>query len=132
MLLEVNQVKQFSTMTVQFGWLPCQVFDAKPILLRGPFSKPEKGDFKCVNYNQLDLRTTIRLRLQFSLMVWMYKLSMPYRGNFKKPMEELTMPMEELTLHGEELVMPREMSKEVEEERRCADLALGWVMTSSD
>ena len=102
-------------MTVQFGWLPCQVFDAKLILLRGPFSKPEKGDFKCVNYNQLDLRTT-RLRLQFSLVGWMYTLSMPYRGNFKKPMEELTMPVEELTLHGEELVMPKEeltMEKEV-------------------
>ena len=72
----------------------------------------------------------------------MYKLSMPYRGNNKMPMDELTMLMEELTLYRDEMVLPkekltmeeevrcsfttkemsREMSREVEEERRCADL----------
>ena len=61
---------------------------------------------------------TIRLRLQFSLMGWMYTLSMPYRGTFKKPMEELTMPMKELTLHDEELVMAKE-ELTMEDEVRC-------------
>ena len=106
-------------------------------LSHGPFSKPEKGDFKCVNYNGLDLRTTIRLRLQYSLMVWMYKISMPYRGNTRESMErEPTMSREVLTMPREELTMPMEEEVkcysspsttkkmlEVEKERSCADLA---------
>ena len=48
----------------------------------------------------------------------MYTLSMPYRGNNKMPMDELTMLMEELTLHRDEMVLPKEKLT-MEEEVRC-------------
>ena len=48
----------------------------------------------------------------------MYKLSMPYRGNNKMPMDELTMLMEELTLHRDEMVFPKE-ELTMEDEVRC-------------
>ena len=65
----------------------------------------------------------IGLRLLYSLMVWMYKSTMPFRGNTKESMEKLTVPMElfmdkvlmpmesmeELTMPGEEPTMSREV-----------------------